>query len=95
MKLHSAPPETVQRSVDCEPIRKRRINTTPEFCGTKMTEVYESYSELKVNGRELLLVDNDGYTYKKARGNSGAKVYSAILCHFRQFNCCENGKYFD
>jgi len=40
-----------------------------------MTEVYESFSELKVNGRELLLVDKDGYTYKKARGTSGAKVF--------------------
>lgn len=45
-----------------------------------MTEVYESFYELKVNGREVLLVDEKKYTYKKARGYSGAKVilFSAI-----------------
>lgn len=48
-----------------------------------MTEVYESCTELKVNGREILLVDKDSYTYKRARGASGAKVtqFSAMLCH--------------
>lgn len=40
----------------------------------KMTEVYESFYELKVNGREVLLVDEKKYTYKKARGYSGVKV---------------------